>query len=136
MGRILSRVRVQNIIEPDKYIDFDALVDTGSAYLVLPESWKLKLGNLNKMREVWVQLADHTEKSCEIYGPIRIEIAGFAPICGEVLFMNEDNAEGQLEPLVGYIPLEQAQIAVDMVGHRLLAVKTVDLKHTLCANNC
>ena len=32
------------------------------------------------------------------------------------------------EPLIGYIPLEQAQAAVDMLGHRLIKVSHVDLK--------
>ena len=35
---------------------------------------------------------------------------------------------GIYEPLVGYIVLEQSQAAVDMVGHRLLHVKKMDLK--------
>jgi hypothetical protein len=32
------------------------------------------------------------------------------------------------EPLIGYFPLEQAQAAVDMLGHRLIKVSRVDLK--------
>ena len=32
------------------------------------------------------------------------------------------------EPLLGYILLEQSRAAVDLVGHRLLPVKTFDLK--------
>jgi hypothetical protein len=35
---------------------------------------------------------------------------------------------GEYEPLVGYIALEQAGAAVDMLGHRLVHVKRVDLK--------
>ncbi len=37
-------------------------------------------------------------------------------------------ADGQYEPLIGSIPLEQAQAAVDRVGHRLVKVSRVDLK--------
>ena len=37
-------------------------------------------------------------------------------------------SEGEYEPLIGYIILEQSQIAVDMLGHRLLHAKKVDLK--------
>ena len=36
--------------------------------------------------------------------------------------------DGAYEPLIGYIPLEQAQAAVDLVGHRLVKVTRVDLK--------
>jgi len=28
--------------------------------------------------------------------------------------------EGAYKPLIGYIPLEQARVVVDMVGHRLI----------------
>jgi hypothetical protein len=36
--------------------------------------------------------------------------------------------DGQYEPLLGYIVLEQSQAAVDMVGRRLVHVKRLDLK--------
>ena len=36
--------------------------------------------------------------------------------------------EGIYEPLVGYIVLEQCQAGVDMVGHRLVHIKRLDLK--------
>ena len=32
------------------------------------------------------------------------------------------------DPLIGYIPLEQAQAVVDLAGHRLAKVDHVDLK--------
>jgi len=37
-------------------------------------------------------------------------------------------AHGRYEPLIGYIPLEQAQAVVDLAGHRLAKVERVDLK--------
>ena len=44
-------------------------------------------------------------------------------------------SDGIYEPFVGYIVLEQSQAAVDMLGHRLVHVKKVDLKYfgTYCA---
>ena len=36
--------------------------------------------------------------------------------------------DGFYEPLVGYIVLEQSQAAVDMLGHRLVHIKRLDLK--------
>lgn len=39
---------------------------------------------------------------------------------------SEENDE--YEPLLGYIILEQAQAAVDMLGHRLVPVKYIDMK--------
>ncbi len=55
-------------------------------------------------------------------------IARFRPILTEVLFINMEPEDGAYEPLIGYIPLEQAQAVVDMVGHRLIKVSRVDLK--------
>lgn len=36
--------------------------------------------------------------------------------------------DGIFETLIGYLVLEQSQAAVDMLGHRLLHVKHLDLK--------
>ena len=37
-------------------------------------------------------------------------------------------AERDAEPLLGYVILEQAQAAVDMLGHRLVPVRYIDMK--------
>jgi hypothetical protein len=36
--------------------------------------------------------------------------------------------KGEYEPLIGYVILEQSQAAVDTLGHRLIRVKSMDLK--------
>lgn len=51
----------------------------------------------------------------------------------EVLFLPMEPAPDRYgnvryEPLLGYIPLEQSQAAVDLMGHRLIKVPKVDLK--------
>ena len=46
----------------------------------------------------------------------------------EVVFVDMTPEDGQYEPLIGYIVLEQSQAAVDMLGHRLVQVKRLDLK--------
>ena len=61
-------------------------------------------------------------------GPVKIQIEGFPPIFGEVMFVDMAPEEGIYEPLLGYIILEQSQAAVDMLGHRLIHVKRMDLK--------
>jgi hypothetical protein len=38
----------------------------------------------------------------------------------------EPGRDGEYQPLLGYVILEQAQIAVDMLGYRLVAVKYID----------
>ncbi len=47
---------------------------------------------------------------------------------GEVLFIDMEPQDGLYEPFVGYLPLESCQAAVDMLGHRLVRVKYLDLK--------
>ncbi len=47
----------------------------------------------------------------------------------EVLFLDMlPGEDGEYEPILGYIALGQASAAVDMLGHRLIHVKRVDLK--------
>jgi hypothetical protein len=101
--------------------------------MVLPTAWKARLGTLDQIREVTVQLVDQSQRTANVYGPVKIELEGFAPEYGEVLFADMNSHQmvshkGSYEPLLGYIPLEHAQAAVDMVGHRLVPVQTVDLK--------
>ena len=51
--------------------------------------------------------------------------AFFDMVGDDVMHPDED---GEYEPLVGYIALEQSGAAVDMLGQRLVHVKRVDLK--------
>lgn len=43
-------------------------------------------------------------------------------------FVEMNPADGNYEPLIGYTVLEQGQAAVDMLGHRLVRIKHMDLK--------
>jgi len=62
-------------------------------------------------------------------GPVGIRIEGFRKIFNEVMFMDVEPAEdGEYQPLLGYVILEQAQVAVDMLGHRLVPVKHIDCR--------
>jgi hypothetical protein len=128
MGRIVANVRVSNLLDTDKTLDCDALVDTGTAYLVLPKAWQPRLGDLRVIREVDCETATQELVRAPVCGPVEIQIEGFEPVYGEVLFLDMTPREDRYAPLLGYIPLEQCQAAVDMLGHRLVHVKTVDLK--------
>lgn len=128
MGRILVNVRIRNLLEPDHVLTCDALADTGFAYMVLPRPWKDNLGNLPTVRRVECETATQQLVNAEVCGPVEIRLEGFEPIYGEVLFLDMEPQDGVYEPLVGYIVLEQAQAAVDMLGHRLIHVKKSDLK--------
>ncbi|MGA2798263.1 MAG: hypothetical protein ABSE63_11835 [Thermoguttaceae bacterium] len=128
MGRIVANVRIGNLLDPDKTLDCDALVDTGSAYMVLPKAWQNRLGKLNVIREIDCETATQELVKAPVCGPVEIRVEGFEPIYGEVLFLDMRPADGIYEPLLGYIVLKQCQAAVDMLGIRLVHVKKTDLK--------
>jgi predicted aspartyl protease len=128
MGRIITPIVVANALDTTKEIRCDVLVDTGAAGLILPRAWKVRLGTLPLSRTVEMEAADQHIVSGDICGPVKIQIEGFKPISSEVTFIDMTPENGAYEPLLGYIVLEQSQVAVDLVGHRLLPVKHVDLK--------
>lgn len=128
VGRIISSLTIDNLLEPGTTLRCEALVDTGASHLVLPMAWKDRLGNLELIRTVDLETADQSLIQGQICGPVRIRIEGFPPIHGEVLFIEMEPDDGQYEPLLGYIPLEQSSAAIDRLAHRLLHVKHMDLK--------
>jgi len=129
MGRIVTQVKLASFIDPNRTLSLSALVGTDAAYITLPEAWRPDLGEIEQLDEIEVEMADQpTRKGC-ICGPVRARIGEFRPIMAEVLFLDmEPDEDGEYEPLVGYIALEQAGAAVDMLGHRLVHIKRVDLK--------
>lgn len=128
MGRIVIETTLENAFDPTYTIRCDALVDTGAAYLTLPNAWRDRLGKLTELDTVEVEIADQSIIQGLICGPVLLRIARFRPILTEVLFIDMQPEDGPYEPLIGYIPLEQAQAVVDLVGHRLIKVSRVDLK--------
>jgi len=104
-------------------------VDTGAGALILPKAWKEKLGDFKRPEPVELQLANQDVVCGEACWSVEIKIDGFRPVANEVIFvdmgLNEDNG---YEPLLGYVILEQAQVAVDMLGHRLVPVRYIDMK--------
>ncbi|MBI4801551.1 MAG: hypothetical protein HY796_03405 [Elusimicrobia bacterium] len=128
MGRIVSNVRIMNLLQQEAAITCDALVDTGAAYMVLPRAWKEKIGKINIVREIDCETATQEIIKGEVCGPVEIRIEGFKPIYSEVLFLDMNPVDGIYEPLIGYIVLEQSQAAVDTLGHRLVHIKKADLK--------
>ena len=82
---------------------------------------------------VQVTTADRRVLDAEVGGPVLIRINGFEAVAGEVLFLPQAIDEDGFEVLIGYIPLEQAGLAVDMLGHRLVKLPYVDLKAAAAA---
>ena len=128
MGRIVANVRIVNLLDPEKAIECDALVDTGAAYMVLPKAWQRRLGELKVVREIDCETATQKLVKAPVCGPVEIRVEGFPPVYGEVMFLDMQPSDGIYEPLLGYIVLEQCQAAVDMLGLRLVHVKKTDLK--------
>ena len=127
MGSIVTSVIVQNVAAT-RTVRIDALVDTGASYLTLPMALKERLGAFALEEEVTLQTAMQQAVSGTVCGPALVRIEGFRAIHGEVLFVEMDAEEGECEPLLGYIPLEQCGAAVDLIGHRLLPARYIDAK--------
>jgi hypothetical protein len=129
MGRILSQVELTNPMVPNSAMTINAFVDTGAGALVLPSIWRDKLGSFVNEEKIEFLLANNEVVHGIACGPVGIRIEGFRKIFNEVMFMDmEPGEDGEYQPLLGYVILEQAQVAVDMLGHRLVPVKYIDCK--------
>ena len=124
MGRIIAQTEVTNPLDEGERVAAAMLVDTGIGALVLPVSWKEKFGSFLHEERVELALANGETVRGEACAPAKIQIEGFRPVFNEVLFVAGEDTE----PLIGSVILEQAQAAVDMVGHRLVQVPYVDLR--------
>jgi len=106
MGKVVEKIKIVNVFEPEKKVEVEAVIDTGATMLVLPQDIINKL-NLRKMREVKVRYANTEVEKKSIYGVVTVEICGRA---GEFNVLAEP--EGA-QPLVGQIILEQLDLIVD-----------------------
>ena len=128
MGRIIASVKIENAADVSKGLRCDALVDTGASHMVLPTAWKERLGSLESTRTIEMETATQETINGEVCGPVRIQIEGFPTIFSEVSFVEMKPDDGEYEPLIGYIVLEQSQAGVNVLGHRLVRIKHMDLK--------
>lgn len=129
MGMITITTAVENVLEPDKRVEFTALVDTGATYLTLPAAWRAQLGEFKKHKTIQIDLADQRSREGTLCGPVKIEIKGFEDVYSEVLFIDmAPDSNGEYEPLLGCIPLETARMAVDLDSHTLVSLKRAKLK--------
>ena len=128
VGRIVASVTIENAADVSNVLRCEALVDTGASLMVLPSAWKERLGHLEASSQIEIETATQETVTAEVCGPVRIQIEGFRPIFNEVAFVEMSPADGEYEPLIGYIVLEQSLASVDMIGHRLVPIKHMDLK--------
>lgn len=128
MGRIIAQTRITNLADESRSIECGLFVDTGAGALILSRAWKERLGDFLRSEPVELQLANGEVVRGESCWPVEIRIEGIRPVANEVVFMDAEEEDDIQEPLLGYVILEQAQSAVDMLGHRLVPVKYIDLK--------
>ena len=128
MGRIIAWVAIANVADASKSLRCDALVDTGASLMVLPSAWRDRLGDLHVVGKIDLETATQKAIQREVCGPVQIQIEGFRSIFSEVLFVEMKPQDGIYDPLIGYIVLEQSQAGVDVLGHRLVPIKHMDLK--------
>ena len=129
MGRIIVQTRVTNLFDEDRSIECGMFVDTGAGALILPAAWKERLGSFKRSEAVELMMANREVVQGEACWPVEVKIEGFRAVSNEVIFVDMQPEEGEgYEPLLGYVILEQAQAAVDVLGHRLVPVKYIDMK--------
>jgi clan AA aspartic protease len=113
MGKVIERARLTNVFEPDKFIEIDALIDTGATMVVLPYDIVNKLG-LRKVCEVKVRYANNKVEMKPVYRAVIIEILG-----REGTFDVIGEEEGS-QSLIGQVVLEVLDLVVDPRTKKLL----------------
>jgi hypothetical protein len=132
MGRIVANLKIENVLEK-KSVEFTGLIDSGASHVVLPNAWRDRFGPLEEVRRVNLSLANQESVTGTVCGPVRITLEGFGPVFSELIFVDMQKDNGDYEPIIGYILLEQCQAAIDFLGHRLIPVKPLDLKQASLA---
>jgi predicted aspartyl protease len=120
VGEVFASVTIVNLFDRTKQIECRALVDTGSAGLVLPMAWIDRLGALQSTEPISFEVADQRIVRGEVGGPVSIQLDGFRRFSGDVFFMDMTPDDGEYQPLVGYVVLEQSLAVVDMAEHKLV----------------
>lgn len=128
MGMITVKVAVENVLDPSKRVEFEALVDRGATYMTLPSAWRDRLGAFPKEKMIDIELADQSPHAGQLCAPAKVQIEGFEDVYTEVLFIDMQPSDGKFEPLLGCLPLETGRMAVDLEAHQLVSMKRAMLK--------
>lgn len=113
MGKVIEKVKISNVFQPEKMVEVEALIDAGATMVVLPEDIVEELG-LRRVREVKVRYANNRVEPKPVYRAVVIEILGregtFDVICEE---------KGS-QPLIGQVVLEVLDLVVDPRTRKLV----------------
>ena len=112
MGKVVEKVKLTSLFEPEKSVEVEAVIDTGATMVVLPKDIVEELG-LRKMREVKVRYANNKETK-PIYGVVNIELKG----CSANLDVLVEEKGSQ--PLIGQVLLELLDLIVEPKTRKLI----------------
>lgn len=104
MGIARAKITLENPTRPElKGMELDALADTGSLFLCLPEEVRLQL-QLEATSEKEVTTADGKRCLCPYVGPVRVRFENRECYVGAVVLGNA--------VLLGAVPMEDMDLVV------------------------
>lgn len=112
MSKIFTWVRLTNALDPSGSEVVEAVVDTGTTLLVLPQDLVERLG-LRKVREAKVRYANQDVQSKAVYGIVTVEVQGRS---GNFDALAEVPGS---QPLIGQIVLEALDLVINPVTRKL-----------------
>lgn len=113
MGKIIERVKLTSLFNPNKSVEVEAVVDTGATMVVLPEDIVEAL-ELRKVREVKVRYANNKVETKPIYGVVTIELKGRSANL-DVLVEEKGS-----QPLIGQVLLELLDLVIEPKTRKLI----------------
>ena len=113
MGKIIERVKLTNLFNPNKSVEVEAVVDTGATMVVLPKDIVEAL-ELRKVREVKVRYANNKVETKPIYGVVTIELKGRSANL-DVLVEEKGS-----QPLIGQVLLELLDLVIEPKTRKLI----------------
>ncbi len=104
LGLVRANISLRNPREPSlKAFDVDALVETGSLHLCVPEHVALQLG-LEELEKREVTTADGTRHLCAYVGPVEVHFENRGCYTGALVLGDE--------VLLGAVPMEDLDLVV------------------------
>ena len=104
MGIARAKIKLDNPKRADlKFVEVDALVDTGLLFLCLPEEVRLQL-QLQETSKKEVTTADGKRCLCPYVGPVRVQFENRECYVGAVILGDE--------VLLGAVPMEDMDLVV------------------------
>ena len=112
MGLVYAGIRLRNPRQPDlNPLEVQALVDTGSMHLCIPEHIAIQL-KLETAYEREVTTADGSRRLCPYVGPIEVRFNGRASFTGALVLGDE--------VLLGAVPMEDMDLVISPSTHNVV----------------